>query len=190
LARERVRAEFGLQPDEIAIGLPARIDPVKGHATFLKAAEVLLKTGTKARFLCIGGGSKNLADELKALAERLGIASHVIWTGNRDDMPAMLSALDIATLCSDAEGFPNAIGEAMACGIPCVATDVGDTAHLISDTGFTVLPRAPQALADAWRKLLDAGERRRLGTAARERMVANFSTDRLAERTLAEFSSA
>lgn len=187
-ARERVRAEFGLQAGEIAIGLPARIDPVKGHATFLKAADELLRTGVKARFLCIGGGSKNLAGELKALADRLGIAPHMIWTGNRDDMPAMLSALDIATLCSDAEGFPNAIGEAMACGIPCVATDVGDTRNLIADTGFIVSPRDPHALADAWRKLLDAGERRRLGDAARSRMVTNFSTDRLAERTLAEFS--
>ena len=189
-ARARIRAEFNLQPDEIAIGLPARIDPVKGHATFLKAAEELLKTGAKARFLCVGGGSKTLAGELKAMADRLDIAPHVIWTGNRDDMPAILNALDIATLCSDAEGFPNAVGEAMACGVPCVATDVGDTRSLISDTGFIVPPRDPHALANAWRKLLDAAERRRLGEAARQRMVEQFSLERLAERTLAEFSGA
>lgn len=189
-ARERVRAEFGLRPEEIAIGLPARIDPVKGHVTFLTAASELLKSGAPLRFLCIGGGSPGLAAELKALADRLGIAQHVLWTGNRDDMPATLNTLDMATLCSNAEGFPNAVGEAMACGVPCVATDVGDARHLISDTGFIVPPRDSQALANAWRKLLDAGERRRLGDAGRERMVQNFSLDRLADRTLAEFSGA
>lgn len=189
-ARERVRAEFGLRSEETAIGLPARIDPVKGHATFIKAAAELLRTGASAKFLCIGGGAKALAAELKALAARLGIERHVIWTGNRNDMPAMLNALDIATLCSDAEGFPNAIGEAMACGIPCVGTAVGDTAHLIGDTGFAVPPRNIPALVDAWRKLLDAGERRRLGNAARDRMVRDFSLERLAERTLAEFTAA
>jgi len=187
-ARQRVRAEFGLRPDEIAIGLPARIDPVKGHATFLQAAE-LLKANVPLRFLCIGGGSQNLLAELKTLADRLGIAPQMIWTGNRDDMPAMLNALDVASLCSDSEGFPNAIGEAMACGIPCVATDVGDTRHLIADAGYVVAPRDPQALAAAWRKLLDPGERKRLGDAARVRMVENFSLERLAERTLAELSA-
>jgi hypothetical protein len=146
--------------------LPARIDPVKGHATFLKAASELLKSGAPLRFICIGGGSQNLATRLQALADEIGIAPHVIWTGNRSDMPAILNALDIAALCSDAEGFPNVVGEAMACGVPCVGTDVGDTRHLISDTGFIVPPRDPRALADAWRKLLDARERRRLGAAA------------------------
>ncbi len=188
--RERVRAEFGLRPNEIVIGLPARIDPVKGHVTFLQAAAELLKTGAPLRFLCIGGGSQTLSAQLKALTDRLGIAPHVVWTGNRDDMPAMLNALDIAALCSNAEGFPNAVGEAMACGVPCVATDVGDTRHLIADTGLIVPPRDPQALANAWGRLLDAAERRRLGDAARRRMVENFSLDRLADRTLAEFSGA
>ena len=189
-ARERIRSEFKLRPDEIAIGLPARIDPVKGHATFLKAAAELLRTGAALRFLCIGGGSQSLMAEMKTLAGDLGIAEHVVWTGNRDDMPAMLNALDIASLCSDSEGFPNAVGEAMACGVPCVATDVGDTRHLISGTGYVVPPREPRALAEAWRKLLDAGERRRLGDAARQRMVQSFSLDRLAERTLTELSGA
>ena len=188
--RERLRAELGLRPDEITIGLPARIDPVKGHVTFLEAAAEALKSNAALRFVCIGGGSRSLADELKALADRLGIGSRVIWTGNRDDMPAILNALDIVTLCSNSEGFPNAIGEAMACGVPCVATDVGDTRRLIAETGLIVPPRDPHALAHAWRTLIDAGERHRLGNAARERMVKNFSLDRLAERTLAEFFSA
>jgi glycosyltransferase involved in cell wall biosynthesis len=187
-ARARIRAEFKLRSGEIAIGLPARIDPVKGHATFLQAAAELLKTDAPLRFLCIGGGSQILLGELQAQAEKLGIAPHVVWTGNRDDMPAMLNALDIATLCSYSEGFPNAIGEAMACGIPCVGTDVGDTRHLIADTGYVVAPRDPQALAAAWRQLLDRAERQRLGVAARTRMVENFSLERLAERTLAELS--
>lgn len=186
--RDRIRAEMGLRPDEVAIGLPARIDPVKGHVTFLEAAAEALKSNAALRFVCIGGGSRSLANDLKALADRLGIGSRVIWTGNRDDMPAQLNALDIASLCSNAEGFPNVVGEAMACGVPCVASDVGDTRRLIADTGLIVPPRDPYAFASAWHQLLDRAERRRLGNAARERMVMNFSLDRLADRTLAEFS--
>jgi glycosyltransferase involved in cell wall biosynthesis len=190
-ARVRRRVEFKLHPTEIAIGLPARIDPVKGHATFLQAAAELVKSGAPVRFFCIGGGSDSeiLLTELKKLADRLGVAPHVVWTGNRDDMPAMLNALDIAALCSYSEGFPNAVGEAMACGIPCVGTDVGDTRHLIGATGYVVPPRDPQALTEAWRKLLDRAERQRLGVAARVRMVENFSLERLAERTLVELSA-
>jgi glycosyltransferase involved in cell wall biosynthesis len=185
--RAVTRTQLGLRPNEIAIGLPARIDPVKGHRTFLAAASHALKSNSTLRFFCIGGGSQNLMNELKSFADGLGIAQQVIWTGNREDMPTMLNALDIAGLCSDSEGFPNAVGEAMACGVPCVATDVGDTRRLIADTGFIVPPRDPQVLADAWRRLLDAGERHRLGSAARARIVENFSLDRLADRTLEVF---
>ena len=90
-------------------------------------------------------------------------------------MPAALNALDIATLCSISEGFPNAVGEAMACAKPCVVTDVGDCSYLVGDTGLVVPSRDPEALAAAWSKLLEPELRRVLSSAVRARLVENFS---------------
>ncbi len=119
--------------------------------------------------------------ELKALAERLGIARAVIWAGARDDMPAVYSALDVATSSSYGEGFPNVIGEAMACGVPCVVPDVGDSAFFVHGTGFVVPPRDPRALADAWRRMLGLSEEARaeLGSKARQRVRDGFSVEAL-----------
>jgi len=184
-ARRRQREVLGLRDGEIAIGLPARIDPVKDHATFLRAAAILLKSGVAARFVCYGGGSKILANELRELAAELGIADHVHWRGEQSDMPQALNALDIATLCSVSEGFPNAVGEAMACGLPCVVTDVGDAGYLVGDSGIVVPPRDPAALAQAWHGLFEPADRRRRGELARARILEQFSVERLAEKTLA-----
>lgn len=184
-ARQRQRRALGLGDDEVVIGLPARIDPVKDHETFVKAAALFLASGAKARFVCYGGGLKDLGQSLKKLAEEKGIAEHILWVGEQGDMPLALNALDIATLCSVSEGFPNAVGEAMACGVPCVVTDVGDAAYLVSDTGLVVKPRAPEELALAWRRLIDAPDRKHLGEAARRRIVGHFSVESLGEQTLA-----
>lgn len=189
-ARVRLRSELGLNPDDIAIGLPARLDPVKDHPTFLRAAALLYHERKNARFVCIGGaGPTNYLPELRALANSLGISDRMVWTGNRKDMPAVLNAVDIATLCSVSEGFPNTVGEAMACGLPCVVTDVGDAGFLVGDTGYVVPKRDPGALAKAWGSLFDSAIRIRLGQAARDRIVNNFSLDRLAGETMAALAS-
>jgi glycosyltransferase involved in cell wall biosynthesis len=91
-----------------------------------------------------------------------------------------MAALDILSLSSAfGEGFPNAIGEAMACEVPCVVTDVGDSAEIVGDAGLVVPPRNPTAMAEAWETLLAKSpeERRVLGRAARERIARNFSLD-------------
>jgi glycosyltransferase involved in cell wall biosynthesis len=185
-ARLRLRAEFGLSPDEIAIGLPARMDPVKDHSTFLRAAALLYQKEKNVRFICIGGtGPKNYSAGLRELAQSLGISDRVVWAGNRNDMPAALNALDIATLCSVSEGFPNTVGESMACGLPCVVTNVGDAGLLVADTGYVVPNRDPAALAAAWGHLFDPAIRSRQGQAARDRIVEKFSLDHLVEETIA-----
>lgn len=190
-ARQRLRAEFGVTDGEILIGLPARLDPIKDHPTFLRAAALLCSERPDVRFICLGGaGPKNYAAELRALAAGLGLSDRVVWAGNRDDMPASLNALDIATLCSRSEGFPNTVGESMACGVPCVVTDVGDAASLVGDTGYAVPVSDPAALTQAWRRLLDPALRARMGAAARQRIVEKFGLERLGEETLTALSDA
>jgi glycosyltransferase involved in cell wall biosynthesis len=97
--------------------------------------------------------------------------------GPVDNIPRLMSALDIATSSSIVEGFPNVVGEAMASGVPCVVTDVGDCALIVGDSGRVVAPRDPEALAAAWAELLELpdGERLALGAKARERVKDNFS---------------
>jgi glycosyltransferase involved in cell wall biosynthesis len=176
-ARARQRSVWGIADDAPLIGMAARLDPMKGHATFLAAAALLRWRQPSARFVLIGAGPTGYADRLKQFADRLDLGSSVLWAGDIRDMPAAYNALDLATLSSDAgEGFPNAVAEAMACGVPVVATDTGDAARLIGETGLVVPPRDPARLADAWTALL-AADRTRLGAAARQRIMSEFDME-------------
>ncbi len=190
-ARQRIRAEFGIPPDHIVIGLPARMDPVKDHPTFLRAAALLSKNRPDVWFVCLGGaGPPGYADTLRELAKALGIADHIVWAGDRDDMATALNALDIATLCSVSESFPNVVGEAMACGVPCVVTDVGDAAYLAGDSGYVVPKGDPAALMEAWGRLLDPTTRSSLAELARRRIIENFDLEQLRRQTLIALSDA
>lgn len=184
-ARQRIRTELAIRPDQVLVGLVARLDPMKDHHTFLTAAALLARDRSAVRFVCVGQGSPSYAAELAAAGDRLGLASRLIWTGPRGDMPAVFNSLDIAVSSSSSgEGFPNTIGEAMACGIPCVVTDVGDSAIIVGDRGEVVPPHDPPALAAAIARLLDQRRHGTLGPASvRDRVVANFSLPCLIERT-------
>jgi len=187
-SRKRWRAAFGFADSDIVIGLVARLDPVKDHATFLKAAAELAKALPAARFLCIGGGPTDYAEELRRLGDSQGLADRLIWTGARDDVSDVLNALDIATLCSAyGEGFPNAVGEGMATALPFVTTDVGDAARVVGDVGHVVPVASPSALADAWRALAELPPKSRVkaGAAARDRMVECFPRKSMIEKTSA-----
>jgi glycosyltransferase involved in cell wall biosynthesis len=180
--RERLRSEWGIGESEIAIGIAGRLHPVKDHETFLRAAAILAPERAEARFVCIGDGGPDHTSHLQELAVELGIADKVVWAGMRVDMPAAYSALDINTCCSMSEGFPNGVAEAMACGIPCAVTDVGDCALLVGETGIVVPPADPEALAGAWKSLI-AQDFRTMGRQARKRIVGEFAMARLVERT-------
>jgi glycosyltransferase involved in cell wall biosynthesis len=170
-ARLRQRRTLGVAPATLLVGMIARVDPMKDHPTFLAAAARVAATEADAAFLLAGRGTESLPVP-SALAGRC----HAL--GERRDLPEILPALDLAVLSSAfAEGFPNVIGEAMAAGVPCIATDVGDAAAIIGDTGAIVPPRDPAALADAILAWLarGAGERAAAGAAARQRIVDRYS---------------
>lgn len=180
-----VREEWGVPRDVPLIGLVGRLDPMKGHPTFLRAASLLARKQDYVRFVCVGEGPEAYSRELHSLARELGLDGRLIWANARGDMPGVYNALDIASSSSYGEGFPNVIGEAMACGVPCVVTDVGDSAWLLDGAGRVVPPGDPQALAEAWTDLLSlpVAERLAMGVAARQRVMEKFSVDNLVDET-------
>ncbi len=182
-ASPSIRAEWGVQDHERLIGIAGRLDPMKDHPTFLQAAAELVKTRRDVRFICVGDGRGEYKAILQSLAADLGLGETVVWAGERSDMTAVYNALDIATSSSYGEGFSNAVAEAMACGIPCVVTDVGDSAWIVEDTGIVVPPKNPEALAKGWEECLRR-DRVEMGRRARERIVANFSVDKLVDETV------
>jgi len=182
-ARVKVRSQWGISENMILIGLVGRLDPMKDHPTFLRAAALICQQRQDVRLVCVGTGAENYANQLLTLTEELGITDKVIWAGARADMPAVHNSLDIATSSSAyGEGFANVIGEAMACGVPCVVTDVGDSRFIVGDTGLVVPPKNPQALVDSWLKILEH-KNNKLPMIVRSRIQDNFHTKLLYERT-------
>lgn len=182
--RDRIRREWGLAPTDLVIGLPARLDPMKGHVTAFKALRLLSVDMPNVKMVCAGAGPLN--ESLRTLSRQLQIEGQVIWAGAKSDMPAVYSAFDISSSSSYGEGFSNAIAEAMACERACVVTDVGDSAAIVGETGWIVPAGSPEALAEAWRRslTLTATERTEMGRLARQRVVENFSVERMVNRTL------
>ena len=181
-----MRAKWKLGEHEILVGLVGRLDPMKDHPVFLEAASNIARVRRDVRFVCVGDGPADYAEALKQHAAALGLTNQLMWVGARDDMPAVYSALDIASSSSSyGEGFSNTTAEAMACGVPCVVTDVGDSALIVGDTGSVVAPGDRDALAAAIQRLADLPreERRMLGDACRVRVVSEFGIDRLVQRT-------
>lgn len=181
--RARLRAAWGIAPGAPLIGLVARLDPMKGHADFLAAAARLAGQRAYLRFVCIGEGPRAYREALSGQARRLGIEPALAWLPEQPDLSATYSALDILVSASAfGEGFSNVVAEAMACGVPCVVTDVGDSARIVGEAGVVVPPRDPQALAEGILAMLARPSR---GDAARARIRENFSVERMVERTQA-----
>jgi len=177
--RISVRAELGVSKDAFLIGLIGRYHPMKDHTNFLTAASILIKTHPTVQFVLAGENVDTRNRTLLGLLNRLGVSTKVHLLGERRDIPRITAALDVATSSSFSEGFPNAVGEAMACGVPCVVTDVGDSRWILGDTGHVVPPRDSAALARAWQDLIEIGDegRRSFGKKARDRVVEKFSLE-------------
>lgn len=143
---------------------------------FLNAIALLRRSYPEAHFLMCGREITLDNVALRALIEESDLP-HIHLLGERSDVPHLLCAMDMLCSSSFSEGFPNVLGEAMAAGLPCVATDVGDSARIVGDTGFVVPPRDPQALVEALGKLLrmNGRERGELGQRARQRIEQHYS---------------
>ena len=175
---------LGLPHDVVFIGLVARFDPMKDHATFFKAASMVARQEDAVHFILIGRGLVPHNERLSPFMDH-HLQGRVHLLGLRDDIPRLTAALDIATSSSAfGEGFSNTIGESMSCGVPCVVTDVGDSARIVGDSGIVVPPVDPVAMAEAWRKLIRFGEdgRRALSEKARSRVLENFDIWKVVKR--------
>jgi glycosyltransferase involved in cell wall biosynthesis len=185
-ARARWRTRLGIADDDPVIGLVARVDPMKAHDVFLDAAAQFRLVRPRSRFILAGTGAHPANTVLTDAIARRGLDAAVALVGERTDIESLYPAFDIASLSSAfGEGFPNAVAEAMAAGVPCVATDVGDCRDIVAETGRIVAPGDAGALVAAWESLLTLGpdERASLGAAARARVVAHYDVARLVEET-------
>lgn len=177
---KRIRADWGVGESETVIGKVARFDPIKNHPLFLKAAALIAAERPDVRFVCIGHGDGAYLQQLQKLTRTLGIENRVQWIDARPDVRAVYNALDIFCSASLSEGFPNVIGEAMACGRQCVVTDVGDSKYVVGETGITVPSNDVEALAAGFRQALDRGS---LNLRARQRILENFTVAHLGDKT-------
>lgn len=179
------REAWGVAADAPLVGIAGRLDPVKDHPTFLRMAARLSEAQPEMRFVCIGDGDPAYRASLQALAGELGIADKVRWPGVCLDMASAYNALSALVLCSTDEGFPNVLGEAMACGVPCATTPAGDAARLVGDTGLVAPIGDDGGLASAASRLLGepAEARARRAEACRARIREQFSIEALARTT-------
>ena len=175
-----VRRDIGVDSWALVVGHVARFHPMKDHANFLRAAVEVARRVPEARFLLVGREVSPGNPELSGIIPA-DLLPRFVFTGERPNVAPLIQAMNILCSSSWSEAFPNVLGEAMACGVPCVATDVGDSAHIVGDTGLIVPPRDSKALSKALIELLQKapGELRMLGLAARRRIHDNYSLNRI-----------
>jgi glycosyltransferase involved in cell wall biosynthesis len=176
-ARGAVRQSLGIAGDAPMIILAARFHPQKDHRNFAAAAARVKQRFPDVRFLLCGDGVDPANTLLAGWLAEAGIAGRTTLLGKRNDVARLMAASDAACLSSvDGEAFPLVIGEAMACGVPCVVTDVGDSAFVVGDTGVVVPPQDPEALAEGLASVLALPEAARLalGARARRRILDHF----------------
>ncbi|MBL4606726.1 MAG: glycosyltransferase, partial [Pseudomonadales bacterium] len=176
IERQRVRAELDIQPDVLIVGHVARLHPMKDHPLFLNSAIDLGLRHNNVHFMLIGRDvtfdNKNLE---KQISTTLTNRFHLL--GERGDVAALMSSMDIFCQSSWSEAFPNVLGEAVSAKLPCVATDVGDSALILGDCGVIVKPRDKIALTAGIESLLilSANERQLFGERARKRIKENYA---------------
>jgi len=181
-ARVRMRWEFGVVEDDKLIGRVGRLAPEKGYPNFLEAAALLAKERKDVRFVIVGDGPNSYRRHLQLLSKDLGLTERLIWAGTRDDMAAVYNALDIVCSSSYTEGFGLTVAEAMACSVPCVVTDVGDSAKIVGDQGIVVPPGDPERLADGLKTMMLQLHDLKPHL-IRERIMSRFSIETMVEST-------
>ena len=176
------RAQLGFGDEHIVIGSLGRFKPAKDHANFILAAALVGKRLPSVRFLLIGKGIDVMNADLKRQLDATRMAERFVLLSERSDVHNCYAAMDIFCLHSKTEGFPNVVGEAMALGLSCVVTDVGDAAKLVGTTGLVVPPNHASKLADALEQLVNqpANVRHEMGLAASYRIAEQYSIEHAA----------
>lgn len=184
LSRAAMRRALQIEDGCFVIGLVARFDPLKDHDTFLEAVRLVRSEPRMLKVILAGDGCGPANSELKSMIAKHSLTNDVLALGPRHDMAQLTGAFDIAANSSIAEGFANALGEAMASGVPCIATRVGDAEMIVGDTGEVVPSGNPEAFGDAIRRMIALGQegRKELGIRARKRIADNFSIDTVARQ--------
>lgn len=185
-AKEKLDKELKFGNQVVLVGLIARYDKIKDHNCFLSAAEMLCIKYTNVRIVLVGKDVL-LNNKCLNIPNRQSLIEKVFCLGERYDVPKITAALDIAVSSSKSEAFSNSIAEALCCGVPCVATDVGDSAQIIGEAGIVVPPRSPILLFEAIERLIlmEPSERVKTGILGRNRMIENYSK----EKILAQYST-
>nr|WP_297458421.1 glycosyltransferase [uncultured Halomonas sp.] len=182
---EKIRRELGINANQFLVGMVARFDPQKDHRNLFNALACLIELKVDVQCVLVGTGMDKENHQLVQWLTEAGCWARVHLLGRRSDIPAVMSTLDLHVLSSLGEAFPNVLAEAMACGTPCVTTDVGDAALIVGETGWVVPPRDSTALANAVIKALgekQAGvEWSTRQSAARQRIVDLFNIETMVE---------
>ena len=182
--RGKLRAELGLTEGTSIVGMVARDHPQKDSFNLLRAIALVIERGSPVHLAIAGASFDDHNRRVTGRIRELGIGDHVSLLGPRSDIADIMAGFDVVALPSAwGEGFPNVLGEAMACGVPCAATDVGDAAWIIDVHGRVVPPGDAQALAMAIDQLisLPREERRQIGMAARRRILDHFSLPKIVQ---------
>ncbi len=178
-------AELKIPPTSFLIGLVARYHPVKDHATFIHAAGMVVNQYPHIHFILVGEGiNPNNTDLQKLIHLYPNLMERTHLLGLRQDIPYITSALNIATNCSLSEGLANSVCEALACGVLCVATDVGDSSKIIGKYGMIIPIQSPPELAKAWQKIIEmpVAEHEQLSFSARQQIMKQCSAQNMIEQ--------
>lgn len=181
--RSKFRAEFGFKPDDFVIGMVARFDPMKDHKNFCSAVQQVIESGIDVKVVMVGSGVTQENHELARILTSSNLNGRVSLLGPRSDINVLMCAFDVCILSSVKEAFPNVIAEAMACGTPCISTNVGDAAVIVGDTGWVVAAGDPSALREAIiaskREFFNPEAWHMRQRAARQRIEQKFSLEKM-----------
>ena len=185
--RQKFRSELNISDQTFVIGHVGSYDPLKDQNTLVEALALLNQKRLHFNAVLVGKNLDNNNYELVSKIKEKGLSDHVHLLGIRNDIPAVMNGIDLFMLTSVSEAFPNVLNESMACGTPCITTDVGDASLIVSNTGWVVSPKNPQALIDAAIQAIDEKQSSNISWLKRrddchQRIANNFTLEKMVEK--------